>query len=243
MRSLIIVSALLASVAVAIPAQEKRDVVTNLHTEYVTEFVTVQASPPSPSPEPAEHVHRQHRQFRHRTQTTIVIVTASPEPVPSPEQQAPEPVPTLSPEPIPAPVQEPEQQAPAPPSSSPEPSKSPQTSEEAVVPTPAALSAARPNSDSTFSGNSYQQACLDHHNQHRSNHSAQALQWDAGLEASARIAAETCVFAHQMYVAPGPPSDAYIATMLTPSAGRSMAGDTVRTLLLDSRVGQTRSPR
>ena len=41
---------------------------------------------------------------------------------------------------------------------------------------------------------------LFHHNQHRANHSADALQWDNALEESARIAAEGCVFGHQMQI-------------------------------------------
>ncbi|KAI9777286.1 MAG: hypothetical protein M1816_004811 [Peltula sp. TS41687] len=49
-------------------------------------------------------------------------------------------------------------------------------------------------------GNEYQQTCLDHHNQHRANHSAPLMAWDPGLEQSARVVARTCVFRHKMDV-------------------------------------------
>ncbi|KAI9779874.1 MAG: hypothetical protein M1816_003321 [Peltula sp. TS41687] len=49
-------------------------------------------------------------------------------------------------------------------------------------------------------GNEYQQTCLDHHNQHRANHSAPLMAWDPGLEQSARVVAQTCVFRQKMDV-------------------------------------------
>lgn len=192
MRSFIITSALLVSVVLATPAI-KRDIVTKVHTDYVTEVVTVGAA--APTPEPVVYVHRQHRQ-QHRTYTTTVIVGASPEPVPEPEQKAPEAEPT--PEPIPAPVvDKPEDQAPSP---SPEPLSIPQTFGQAVVPTAAPEPAPSPSAiqNPTSGGGStpYQQACLNHHNQHRANHSAPALVWDTGLENAAREVAQSCQFKH-----------------------------------------------
>lgn len=189
MHSFIITSALLASVVLATPAM-KRDVVTNYHTKYVTEVVTVGAAAPSPSPEPVVYVHRQHRQ-RQRTHTTTVIVGASPKPVPEVEQKAPEPEPTPEPEPAPAPVE------------SEEPLSIPQTYGQAVVPTeapkpapPAPSPSAIQQPTSGGGSNPYQQACLNHHNQHRANHSAPALVWDIGLENAAREVAQSCQFKH-----------------------------------------------
>jgi len=41
-----------------------------------------------------------------------------------------------------------------------------------------------------------------HHNLHRSNHSADAVEWDDGLAATAQKIANTCVYAHNTYVPP-----------------------------------------
>lgn len=187
----------MASVALASPAQ-KRDYVTISDIHYVTEIVTVQA----PSPESKLYVHRQHRYGRH-TSTSTVIVTASPEPVPA------QPEPTLSPEPSPSPVGNTEGQESASQSPSAEPSTVPSQTN-AVIPTaepePSPTSKQpepSPTPKETQSpvsptGNDYQQTCLDHHNQHRSNHSAPPMAWDSGLEHSARVVAQTCVFKHKM---------------------------------------------
>lgn len=47
------------------------------------------------------------------------------------------------------------------------------------------------------SSGSYKETCLYHHNAHRANHSAPALEWDDELEAITRKIAETCVYAHE----------------------------------------------
>jgi uncharacterized protein YkwD len=46
----------------------------------------------------------------------------------------------------------------------------------------------------------YQQRVVDHHNVHRANHSAPALQWDSQLASTAAKIAATCVYAHSMDV-------------------------------------------
>jgi uncharacterized protein YkwD len=51
-------------------------------------------------------------------------------------------------------------------------------------------------SSSASSPNSYAQAILDQHNNHRSNHSAQALVWDDNMASIAQQIAESCVYAH-----------------------------------------------
>lgn len=55
------------------------------------------------------------------------------------------------------------------------------------------LSSAAP---SPTAGNSYQETILQNHNIHRANHSAPALVWDSGLEASAQQLANGCVYEH-----------------------------------------------
>ncbi|KAI9780280.1 MAG: hypothetical protein M1816_003122 [Peltula sp. TS41687] len=201
-------SALLASVALASPAQ-KRDTVTNYHVEYFTKSVTVEAQA-SPKPTPAPDVAVRRHRFDHRTYTSTVVVTASADPAPA-QDQAPQADPTPAPAPVPAP--EPQEQAPAP-SPDPEPQEqapapsSPEAAPlplktNAVIPTGAPEPAPTPkqNQDPVpFTGNDYQSACLNHHNQHRANHSAPAMSWDSDLEASARIVAQTCQFKHKMDV-------------------------------------------
>jgi Cysteine-rich secretory protein family len=49
---------------------------------------------------------------------------------------------------------------------------------------------------SASSPNSYAQAILDQHNNHRQNHSAQALVWDDNMANIAQQIAESCVYAH-----------------------------------------------
>ncbi|KAI4743071.1 PR-1-like protein [Aureobasidium sp. EXF-12298] len=46
----------------------------------------------------------------------------------------------------------------------------------------------------------YQERVVDHHNVHRANHSAPALEWDSQLAATAAKIAATCVYAHSMDV-------------------------------------------
>lgn len=43
---------------------------------------------------------------------------------------------------------------------------------------------------------SYADKCLKHHNAHRANHSAPALEWSDSLASTAQKIAETCVYAH-----------------------------------------------
>jgi uncharacterized protein YkwD len=46
----------------------------------------------------------------------------------------------------------------------------------------------------------YQERVVDHHNVHRANHSAPALEWDSALASTAAKIAATCVYAHSMDV-------------------------------------------
>lgn len=44
------------------------------------------------------------------------------------------------------------------------------------------------------------EAAIYHHNLHRSNHSAPAMSWKDDIADAAQVAADSCVFAHKMYV-------------------------------------------
>ncbi|KAL1988925.1 hypothetical protein VTN96DRAFT_6914 [Rasamsonia emersonii] len=58
------------------------------------------------------------------------------------------------------------------------------------------VSTASSAAPSPSAANSYQETILQNHNIHRANHSAPALVWDSGLEASAQQLANGCVYEH-----------------------------------------------
>jgi len=63
--------------------------------------------------------------------------------------------------------------------------------------TPAASAwSSAPTTAGSSAPNSYAQAILDQHNNHRQNHSAQALVWDDNMANIAQQIAESCVYAH-----------------------------------------------
>jgi len=62
--------------------------------------------------------------------------------------------------------------------------------------TPVAHVAAAVSPSGNCNGTSYQQIVLDNHNNHRANHSANALVWNTTLANQAKVWAERCVFAH-----------------------------------------------
>lgn len=74
----------------------------------------------------------------------------------------------------------------------------PATSTAAAASTSAALSssAAETSSAAKAVATSYQQLVVAHHNVHRSNHSAPAIAWDAGLANTALSIAKTCEYKH-----------------------------------------------
>ncbi|KAJ3938663.1 uncharacterized protein N0V96_011393 [Colletotrichum fioriniae] len=88
------------------------------------------------------------------------------------------------------------------------PAPAPPVVEQPVASEPAASSSAAPvtsvveTTQSTPSTaatvSDLQTAAIDAHNNHRSNHSAPALTWDADLASYALITAKTCVFEHDM---------------------------------------------
>ncbi|KAK3672875.1 hypothetical protein LTR78_007228 [Recurvomyces mirabilis] len=103
--------------------------------------------------------------------------------------------------------------APAPPSSTPPTSSAAPTSTYVAPSSQAPASTSAPASSSqapassaapssTTSGDltSYSGVAVAHHNLHRANHSADPLEWDAGLASTAQTIADTCVYAHSMDV-------------------------------------------
>lgn len=205
MRAVMIASALWAALAMASPAQQKRAVVvTQYHTQVVTEVVTVRAQRTRFNPHGG----------RHRTRTITIRPQPQPTVVDEPEDEetsAPVSLPVQS-EPAPE-VQSTTTSEPSepvtvtPPGSSstsepePEPTDEP-TEEPTEEPTIATTEAETQPTAGTAPGpgSSYKEQCLYHHNQHRLNHSAPALVWDEDLVASARILAERCVWKHDMNI-------------------------------------------
>ena len=123
-----------------------------------------------------------------------VVVNAVPEPTPeviAPASSAvppPPPAPTtVAPAPV-VEVQAPATSAPAPVVEAPAPVVQ-QEAAPAPAPVAQAAPAAAAPSDFISSG-------LFYHNQHRANHNAPALTWDAKLASNAQIVADRCVFEH-----------------------------------------------
>ncbi|KEQ76733.1 PR-1-like protein [Aureobasidium namibiae CBS 147.97] len=79
------------------------------------------------------------------------------------------------------------------------------SAEPTVVASSSAAPAATTQASSTIAApagkaTTYQERVVDHHNVHRANHSAPALEWDSALAATAAKIAATCVYAHSMDV-------------------------------------------
>jgi hypothetical protein len=70
------------------------------------------------------------------------------------------------------------------------------TSTSTSAPVAGSWSSAPTGSSSPSAPNSYAQAILDQHNNHRANHSAPALVWDDNMASIAQQIGESCVYAH-----------------------------------------------
>ncbi|KAH8589715.1 CAP domain-containing protein [Bisporella sp. PMI_857] len=115
--------------------------------------------------------------------TTLVKVSSTSSSTPPP----PPPAPTTSSTPPPAPV------VVVVPATSAAPVAAEEVETPAVVATTAAAAAASTPSDFISTGEFY-------HNQHRKDHSAGDLTWDADLASYAQQLADTCVFAHDLSI-------------------------------------------
>ena len=206
MRSAFVAAAFAAG-ALAVPLLE-RDIVYEADVVYATKYVTVTAGDVAPTDAPAPYSltksHYGHRKPKPKSSsveqpqgyggwtsswasTWTVSVPAST----AAQQQAP-------------PSSSPEEQAPAYTSvEAPAPSsyEAPQSSyQPAPTSSESAPSSAAGSSDSDPKPTDYQSTVLWHHNVHRYNHSAPALAWNESLVEIAQKIADSCNYAHQMYV-------------------------------------------
>lgn len=202
MRSGILTAAFAAG-ALAVPVVE-RDVVYTTDVVYATQYMTVTADAPAatsqvqsqveavaPAPEPTTSS-KKHKHWGHKKPlqggggytsywSWATTWTEESAPAPTSEQQQQAPAYTDAPAPS-------SYEAPAP-SSYEAPSSS-------AEPTKAAASA----SDSKPTD--YPGFVIHHHNLHRANHSAPALEWDDELAQTAEAIGNTCRYEHNTYVDP-----------------------------------------
>lgn len=167
------VSAMLASASPVRGPHAKRV----LETEWVYDVVTVTVTAGQEQPtdvvfleEPAPTTHKRVHTRRPKPSNVVITTTIVPEQPATTAAPAPEkPATTVAPKPEP---------------------------ETTVVEAPKSTAAAPVSGDISLAD--YQTAVVDHHNLHRSNHSAPALQWDTTLAQYAENTASGCVFAHDM---------------------------------------------
>lgn len=189
MRSGILAAAFAAG-ALAVPLVE-RDVVYTTDVVYATQYLTVTADAPAVTsqvqsqveavaPEATSTSSKKHRHWGHKKPLTWYSSWAT----------------TWTEQAAPAPTTEQQQQAPAYTSEAPAPSsyEAPSTYEapsSSAEPTKAAASSA-----SNAKPTDYQGFVLHHHNLHRSNHSADPLEWDDQLAETAQNIGNTCRYEH-----------------------------------------------
>ncbi|KAH6855410.1 CAP domain-containing protein [Chaetomium sp. MPI-CAGE-AT-0009] len=206
MKSSVFLATCGAILAAASPILQGRKLY--IKTDVVTEWVTVTVTDgdtsttfrrPSPRPQPTT------------TTTPAEPSTTTLPPPPPPPASSPEPVveaasqPTSKPEPQPSPkptpVVKPAVPSPDPapaPAPSPDPAPAP-----APSPDPAPAPAPSPTKDETTKPSDYSSTAVYHHNVHRFNHSANALQWDDEIAGYAKTLAERCVFEHDTEIGGG----------------------------------------
>lgn len=169
MKSSVILAASGAVMAFA-AALDKRAMETVLEVKWVTVTVTAGQEPPVETP--AEF-------FEEPAQPAPVFSTISPDPAPEP---VPAPVVEAAPvvvEPTPAPEPEP-------------------VVVESPAPAPVAVEEEKPAEVAAPSDDSMESAALYHHNIHRQNHSAPALEWGSKYAGYAAESAAKCVFEHDL---------------------------------------------
>ena len=177
-----------AVLAVASPILQDRRVY--IKTDVVVEWITVTVTDGDtatvfrrPSPRPRT------------TTTTIAPVPSSTSVAPAPAPPTSTPVPVVQPAPEPTVEAAPVVESPAPVVESPAPvveSPAPVVEAPKASSTPATSTAQA----AVAQPSDYTSAALYHHNVHRFNHSAGALEWSAEHAGFAQTLAETCVFAH-----------------------------------------------
>ncbi|KAK2752464.1 hypothetical protein FQN54_008126 [Arachnomyces sp. PD_36] len=191
MRSSLFLTALCAASAIAADVQKR-----SYKTEVVVVTITKTIYPddaPTAVPAPEDPVNKHNPPQNNppappvdAAPTDMPIIGDEPKPKPPPAPAPEEPKPQPEPE---KPNPQPQYPEPEPPKPEPQPPKpdppKPEPQPEQPAPAPA------PPVD-----NSYKGRVLEHHNLHRANHSANALQWDENLVASAKMLANSCVYGH-----------------------------------------------
>lgn len=190
MKSSAFIAACGAMLCAASPILQGRKLYVETDTviEWVTVTVTEGAIPttfrrPVPPPEPTTTSQTPPPPPPPPPPSTEVVVEQAPEPTPEPTFTPPPPV-VKAPEPKPDP--EPKSDPAPAPAPTPDPKPAPAPKPE---PTPSKPADVAQPSD-------YISAALYHHNVHRFNHSADALEWSAEHAGYAKQLAETCKFAH-----------------------------------------------
>lgn len=192
MRSSLMLTALCAATALAADVQKR-----SYKTEVVVVTVTRTVYPgQEPTALPSDDPVNKHNPPQNNppppaeadpTQD-MPIIGDNPAPTkdPKPEPQKPKPQPQ---EPKPEPQKpKPQPQEPEPQTTQYQPE--PQPTETEPEPTTAPAPAPQPPASG------YKGQVLEHHNMHRSNHSANAIQWSEDLVSSARQLAQSCVYGH-----------------------------------------------
>jgi uncharacterized protein YkwD len=202
MKSSIFLATCGAILAVASPILQGRKVY--VKTDVVTEWVTVTVTDGDTS----TTFRRPNPRPKATTTTTPAepSSTALPPPPPPPPASTPEPVveaaskPTSTPEPKPTPKPSPKVapvvESPKPAEPSPDPAPKPD-------PEPKPAPAPSPTKDETAQPSDYSSTAVYHHNVHRFNHSASAVEWDDEIAGHAKTLAERCVFEHDTKIGGG----------------------------------------
>jgi hypothetical protein len=183
MRSSTVVAVFGAALVAASPAHRAlhaRKIVTDIVTETICITVT---EGQIPTPALVETVVVSSTVYVHPYEATPSHSSAPPPPPPPPPPPTTSTTTTTS---LPAPISTPEYVMLAPP-------PAPTTTKKAAVVAPAPTVAAP-----AASPTDYVSAAVDSHNYHRANHSASDISWSDSLAASAKIVADSCVFAHNM---------------------------------------------
>ncbi|KAK6433701.1 hypothetical protein LTR95_010116 [Oleoguttula sp. CCFEE 5521] len=198
-------AAALAAGVVAVP-HNKRDIVTDVEIVYQTQYVTVTAGEEPASSAPAStaapattsatsQAHWGHRSkwptswIKSASSSTSVYVAPSSEPAPFSSET---PSSTYVPPPPPSSTYV----APAPTSTYVAPP--PSSTSVYVAPTTPAYSAPPASSAYSATPTDYAGKVVLHHNLHRANHSATALEWSQSLADTASKIAQSCVYAHNV---------------------------------------------
>ncbi|KAK6425377.1 hypothetical protein LTR95_016272 [Oleoguttula sp. CCFEE 5521] len=198
-------AAALAAGVVAVP-YNKRDIVTDVEVVYQTQYVTVTAgeepatSAPASTAAPATTSATTQAHWGHRSKwpsswiqptstSTSVYVAPSSEPAPVSSEA---PSSTYVPPPPPSSTYV----APAPTSTYVAPP--PSSTSVYVAPTTSAYSSPAAASAYSATPTDYAGKVVLHHNLHRANHSAPALEWSQSLADTASKIAQSCVYAHNV---------------------------------------------